>query len=51
MLLSLVVKYDIELEQIDVKTAFLHERLEEKIYVKQPEGLIEIGQENKVCLL
>ena len=51
VLLSLVAKHNLELEQMDVKTAFLHGRLEEKIYMKQPDGFIEIGQENKVCLL
>ena len=51
VLLSLAAEYDMELEQMDVKTTFLHGRLEEKIYMKQPNGVIEIGQENKVCLL
>ena len=51
MLLSLVVEYDIELEQMDVKIAFLHGRLKEKIYMKQLDGFIKISQENKVCLL
>ena len=51
VLLSLAVEYDMELEKMNVKTAFLHGRLKEKIYMKQPDGFIEIGQENKVCLL
>ena len=34
-----------------MKIAFLHEILEEKIYMKQPDSFIKIGQENKVCLL
>jgi len=34
MLLAIVAQFDLELEQIDVKTAFLHGELEEKIYMK-----------------
>jgi len=34
-----------------VKIVFLHDELEERIYIKQPEGYIQEGQENKVCLL
>ena len=51
VLLSLVAQHDIELEQMDVKIAFLHENLEEKIYVRQPDGFMEMGQEEKVCPL
>ena len=34
MLLAIVIQFDQELEQMDVKTAFLHGELEEKIYMK-----------------
>jgi len=51
MLLAIVVQFDLELEQMDIKTTFLHGELEEKIYMKQPEGYIQEGKENKVCLL
>jgi len=51
MLLTLVAQFDLELEQMDVKITFLHGKLEEKIYMKQPEGYIQEGKENKVCLL
>ena len=51
MLLAIVIQFDLELEQIDVKTTFLHDELEEKIYMKQPECYIQEGKENKVCLL
>eukprot|EP00253_Pinus_taeda_P005315 PITA_05315 len=38
LLLSTAVAFDFEVEQMDVKTTFLHEDLEEEIYMKQPEG-------------
>ncbi|GJX92245.1 retrotransposon protein, putative, ty1-copia subclass [Tanacetum coccineum] len=39
---------DYELEQLDVKTTFLHGNLEEMIYIRKPPGY---EQGNKVCLL
>ena len=51
LLLSAVVNYDLELEQLDVKTAFLHGILKEKVFMEQPEGYIQKGKENMVCLL
>jgi len=43
MLLAIVALFDLELEQVDVKTVFLHDELEEMIYMKQPEGYIREG--------
>jgi len=34
--LTLVAHLDLELFQMDVKTAFVHENLEEEIYMDQP---------------
>ena len=51
ILLAIVAKRDSELEQLDVKTAFLHGDLEETIYMAQPEGFSRPGHEDKVCLL
>ena len=39
------------LEQLDVKTAFLHGELEEEIYMKQPKGFIVPAKEHLVCRL
>nr|GEY87203.1 retrotransposon protein, putative, Ty1-copia subclass [Tanacetum cinerariifolium] len=50
-LLSIVAMRDYELEQLDVKTAFLHGELEEDIYMEQLEGFIVPGKENLVCRL
>ncbi|KAM2004372.1 hypothetical protein ACFX15_027830 [Malus domestica] len=51
ILLALVVQFDLELAQLDVKTAFLHGDLEEEIYMSQPEGFKVVGKENWVCKL
>ncbi|GAA0185895.1 transmembrane signal receptor [Lithospermum erythrorhizon] len=48
IVLGLVARFDFELEQLDVKTAFLHGDLEEDIYMKQPEGF-EIRGKNILC--
>uniref|UniRef100_A0A2N9I2A4 Reverse transcriptase Ty1/copia-type domain-containing protein n=1 Tax=Fagus sylvatica TaxID=28930 RepID=A0A2N9I2A4_FAGSY len=49
--LALVVDQDLELEQLDVKTAFLHGNLEEEIFMVQLEGFKKPGTENLVCRL
>uniref|UniRef100_A0A7N2LJ68 Retrovirus-related Pol polyprotein from transposon TNT 1-94 n=1 Tax=Quercus lobata TaxID=97700 RepID=A0A7N2LJ68_QUELO len=51
LVLGMVAAENLHLEQLDVKTAFLHGDLEEDIYMIQPEGFIVQGQENLVCKL
>jgi len=36
------------LEELDVKTTFLHGELEERIYIKRHEGFIQEDQKNNV---
>ena len=43
ILLAIVAQFDLELEQMDVKTSFLYGELEEMIYMKQHEGYIQEG--------
>jgi hypothetical protein len=43
VLMSLAATFDLEIEQMDVKTFFLHGDLEEEIYMKQPEGFVIKG--------
>jgi len=51
ILFALVAQYELELDQLDVKTAFLHGDIEEEIYMSQLMGLKTIGKENMVCKL
>ena len=52
--LSIAASLDLEIWQMDVKTAFLNGSLgslDESINMMQPEGFIEKGQMEKVCKL
>lgn len=51
IVLSLAASLDLEIEQMDVRTAFLHGDLEEEIYMIQPEGFVVKGKEDCVCKL
>jgi len=51
ILLALVAQYELELDQLDIKTVFLYGDLEEEIYMSQPIGLKTVGKENMVCKL
>nr|GEV06984.1 peroxidase 72 [Tanacetum cinerariifolium] len=43
--------YNLPIHQMDVKTAFLNVDFDEEVYMKQPEGFVLPGHENKVCKL
>ncbi|KAK9127709.1 hypothetical protein Syun_016506 [Stephania yunnanensis] len=51
VVLAIAVVLDLELEQLDVKTAFLHGDLDEEIFMTQTEGFIEEKKKNLVCRL
>ena len=51
LMLTVVVQFNLELEQLDVKTAFLHGDLEEQICMSQPVGFIDSKHPDYVCLL
>ena len=51
LVLGMVIVENLHLEQLDVKTIFLHGNLEEDIYMIQLEEFIVQGQENLVYKL
>ncbi|KAH9697779.1 Integrase catalytic domain-containing protein [Citrus sinensis] len=51
MLLSMVALTDMEIDQMDVKTTFLHGKLEVEILMTQPEGFEVKEEEDYVCHL
>ncbi|KAL4591583.1 hypothetical protein LXL04_004552 [Taraxacum kok-saghyz] len=51
IVMALVAHFDLELHQMDVKTAFLNGDLHENVYMTQPEGFLSEGQEHLVCKL
>ena len=51
VVLGIAASLNLEIEQLDVKTAFLHGDLDEEIYMEQPEGFKVKGKENLVCRL
>ena len=50
-LFGLIAAYDLEVMQLDVKTAFLYGKLDHEIYMPQPEGFVVPGREHQVCKL
>jgi hypothetical protein len=51
VLMYLTEAFDLKIENMDVKTTFLHGDLEEEIYMKQPEGFVVKGKKYLVCKL
>ena len=50
-LLGVVAADNLELNQLDVKTTFLHGDLQEEIYMEQPKGFVASGHEHLVYRL
>jgi len=48
LLLAVAALEDLDIQSVDVKTAYLYSNLDEKIYMKQLEGFKLPGKENKV---
>jgi hypothetical protein len=51
MLIALATMFHWKLHQLDVKSTFLNGDLKEEVYLTQPEGFVENGQEHLVCKL
>eukprot|EP00253_Pinus_taeda_P022948 PITA_22948 len=51
MVIALATKYNWELHELDVKSAFLNGELKEEIYLAQPERFVKQVQEHLVCIL
>ena len=49
VILGLAASMNLELEQLDVNTAFMCVDLDEEIFMEQPEGFKVKGKENMVC--
>ena len=51
IIMTIVLLFDLELHQMDVRTTFLNGDLVEDIYMSQPTGFEEVGKENIVWKL
>ena len=48
LFIAIAALHNLEIHQMDVKTAFLNGELDEEIYMEQPEGYVAPGKEKKV---
>ena len=50
-IMAIAAARDLEIIQLEVKTAFLYGNLDEEIYIEQPERFVTQGREQEVCRL
>jgi hypothetical protein len=50
-LLAIAAFFEYKIWQMDVKTTFLNDNIEEELYMVQPEGFIDHKDVGKVCKL
>ncbi|UYV61209.1 hypothetical protein LAZ67_1003818 [Cordylochernes scorpioides] len=48
-LIAIASQQNMKIEQYDVKTAYLNAELKDEVYLEQPEGFVQAGQENKIA--
>jgi histone deacetylase 1/2 len=51
LVLALATALDLEIEPVDIVTAFLHSTVTEEIYVEQPQGFVDKERPQHVCRL
>ena len=51
IIMAIVAHFDLELQQMDMRTALLNGDLVEDVYMSQPIGFEEVGKDHMVCKL
>ena len=51
MLVALATKHNWRIHELDVESAFLNVGLKEEVYLVQPNGFVQKGQDQLVCRL
>ena len=51
LILTLAIKYDLKQQMVDIKGVYLNRKLDDMVYIWQPQQFIKKGEENLVCKL